>query len=179
MISSYHTILSDDFPIFLHDYLTLDILQRLKGIGLFCGILHSFPSKPFILAMTTVQEQHSLFGILPMTKNKLQQDCFMMFHLLYSPTQLISLMEIIYIRTPLRKEIYRFQNKILCSILYLNEMEFHLKKFPIINVILSQIIQDHNYLPTVQSIHLRLSFRFTWKYRYLKKYISGLIYQSQ
>lgn len=27
--------------------------------------------------------------------------------------------------------------------------------------------------------HLRLSFRFTWKYRYLKKYISGLIYRSQ
>ena len=30
-----------------------------------------------------------------------------------------------------------------------------------------------------RSIHLRLSFRFTWKYRYLKKYISGLIYRSQ
>ena len=49
MISSYLAILSDDFPIFLHDYLTLDILQRLKGIGLFCGCDYTslFPIKTF------------------------------------------------------------------------------------------------------------------------------------
>lgn len=37
MIQTYHSILSNEIPTFLNDYLQLDILQRLKGIGLFCG----------------------------------------------------------------------------------------------------------------------------------------------
>ncbi len=35
--SSYHSILCSDFPPFLHDYLQLPLLTRLKGVGLLCG----------------------------------------------------------------------------------------------------------------------------------------------
>lgn len=36
-ISEYHKILSPEVPLFLDKYLELDIIQRLKGIGLLCG----------------------------------------------------------------------------------------------------------------------------------------------
>lgn len=36
-ISKYHQILSPEIPDFLHNYINLPIMQRLKGIGLLCG----------------------------------------------------------------------------------------------------------------------------------------------
>lgn len=35
---AYHSILCESFPRFLHDYLELPLLQRLKGVGLLCGM---------------------------------------------------------------------------------------------------------------------------------------------
>ena len=36
-ISEYHKILSSDYPSFLDKYISLPLLQRLKGVGLLCG----------------------------------------------------------------------------------------------------------------------------------------------
>ena len=36
-LEKYHAILTDDYPFFIHKYLSLTIMQKLKTRGQFCG----------------------------------------------------------------------------------------------------------------------------------------------